>query len=156
MTLRVDNVGSMLRPPELVDAVARHESGDLSDDGLRAVEDAAVRDLVAEQERHDLPIVVDGEFRRLNFMQSFTDVAGFDTWMDRHRAAREARRLAATEGGVVTAPSALALTPATEPLRLRRSQPLDEFPFAQSLTRDAGEGLAHRPRPDLPGLRLRA
>jgi 5-methyltetrahydropteroyltriglutamate--homocysteine methyltransferase len=135
MTLRVDNVGSMLRPPELVDAVARHESGDVSDDGLRAAEDAAVRDLVAEQERHDLPIVVDGEFRRLNFMQSFTDVAGFDTWMDRHRAAREARRLAATEGGVVTAPSALALTPATEPLRLRRSQPLDEFTFAQSLTR---------------------
>jgi 5-methyltetrahydropteroyltriglutamate--homocysteine methyltransferase len=135
MTLRVDNVGSMLRPAELVDAVARHEAGDLSDDGLRAVEDAAVRDLVAEQERHDLPIVVDGEFRRLNFMQSFTDVAGFDTWMDRHRAAREARRLAATEGGVVTAPSALALTPATEPLRLRRSQPLDEFTFAQSLTR---------------------
>jgi 5-methyltetrahydropteroyltriglutamate--homocysteine methyltransferase len=124
----------MLRPPELVDAVARHEAGDLSDDGLRAVEDAAVRDLVAEQERHDLPIVVDGEFRRLNFMQSFTDVAGFDTWMDRHRAARDARRLAATEGGVVTAPSALALTPATEPLRLRRSQPLDEFTFAQSLT----------------------
>ena len=38
MTLRVDNVGSMLRPPELVDAVARHESGDLSDDGLRVVE----------------------------------------------------------------------------------------------------------------------
>jgi 5-methyltetrahydropteroyltriglutamate--homocysteine methyltransferase len=134
VTLRVDNVGSMLRPPALVDAVARHEAGDLSDDALREAEDAAVRDLVAEQERHDLPIVVDGEFRRLNFMQSFTDVAGFDTWMDRHRAVRDARRLAAAEGGVVTAPSALALTPATEPLRLRRSQPLDELTFAQALT----------------------
>jgi 5-methyltetrahydropteroyltriglutamate--homocysteine methyltransferase len=134
MTLRVDNVGSMLRPPALVDAVARHRDGALGDDGLRAAEDDAIRDLVAEQERHDLPIVVDGEFRRLNFMQSFTDVAGFDTWMDRHQAAREARRLAAEQGGVVTAPSALALTPATEPLRLRRSQPLDEFTFAQALT----------------------
>ena len=32
MTLRVDNVGSMLRPPELVDAVTRHEAGDLGDE----------------------------------------------------------------------------------------------------------------------------
>jgi 5-methyltetrahydropteroyltriglutamate--homocysteine methyltransferase len=128
--LRVDNVGSMLRPPGLV----RAYEGGVSGGELRAAQDEAIRDLVAEQERHDLPIVVDGEFRRLNFMQSFTDVAGFDTWMDRHRAAREARRLAAEEGGVVTAPSALALTPATEPLRLRRSQPLDEFTFAQALT----------------------
>jgi 5-methyltetrahydropteroyltriglutamate--homocysteine methyltransferase len=117
-----------------VDAVARHEAGDIPVEALRAAEDAAILALVKEQERHELPIVVDGEFRRLNFMQSFTDVAGFDTWMDRHRAAREARRLAAEQGGVVTAPSAVALTPATEPLRLRRSQPLDEFRYAQSLT----------------------
>jgi 5-methyltetrahydropteroyltriglutamate--homocysteine methyltransferase len=134
VTLRVDNVGSMLRPPQLTAALARHAAGDLSDDGLRAAQDDAIRDLIAAQERHDLPILTDGEFRRENFMESFTDVAGFDTWMERHRTAREARELAARGGTAVVAPSALALTPATEPLRLRRSTPLAEFTFAQALT----------------------
>jgi len=134
VTLRVDNVGSMLRPPELLEAYAAHEAGHLDDDGLRAAQDDAIRDLVAEQERHGLPIIVDGEFRRANFMESFADVAGFDTWMERHKAAREARELAARGGTAVVAPSALALTPATEPLRLRRSKPLEEYTFTQSLT----------------------
>ena len=149
MTLRVDNVGSMLRPPELVDAVSRHEAGDLSDDGLRAVEDAAVRDLVAEQERHDLPIVVDGEFRRLNFMQSFTDVAGFDTWMDRHRAPRGGggRRRHGAVGARAHAGDRAA-APAPQPAAGR----VHVRPVAHP---DAGQGVAHRPGPHLPGLRLR-
>jgi 5-methyltetrahydropteroyltriglutamate--homocysteine methyltransferase len=134
VTLRVDNVGSMLRPPELLDAFERHRAGELSDDALRAAQDDAIRDLVAEQERHDLPVIVDGEFRRRQFMESFADVAGFDTWAARHAMAREARDLAARSGGIVTAPSALALTPATEPLRLRRNVPLEEFRFAQALS----------------------
>ena len=33
---RADHVGSLLRPPELLDARARHASGALDDDGLRA------------------------------------------------------------------------------------------------------------------------
>ena len=135
MTLRVDNVGSMLRPPELLEAFARHRAGELSDEALRTAQDGAIRDLVAEQERHDLPIVVDGEFRRTQFMESFADVAGFDEWAARHAAARDARDRAAREGGtLVVAPSALALTPATEPLRLRRNVPLEEYRFTQALT----------------------
>jgi 5-methyltetrahydropteroyltriglutamate--homocysteine methyltransferase len=134
MTLRVDNVGSMLRPPELQEAFAEHDAGDLDDAGLHDAQNRAIRDLVAEQDRHGLPIVVDGEFRRRQFMESFADVAGFDTWADRHRAARAARDEAARSGGMVTAPSALALTPATEPLRLRENVPLAEYRFAQGLT----------------------
>ena len=132
--LRIDNVGSMLRPPQLLEAFARHRAGELSDDALRAAQDQAIRALVAEQERHDLPIVVDGEFRRTQFMESFMDVAGFDEWSRRHAAARAARDLAGQDGARVEAPSALALTPATEPLRLRHNRPLDELRFTQSLT----------------------
>jgi 5-methyltetrahydropteroyltriglutamate--homocysteine methyltransferase len=132
--LRTDNVGSMLRPRALLDAFAAREAGSLSDDGLRAAQDDAIRALVAEQERHDLPIVVDGEFRRTQFMESFQDVAGFDTWAQRHAAARRARDLAAAGGELVTAPSALARTPATEPLALRRNLPLEDLRFLQSLT----------------------
>jgi 5-methyltetrahydropteroyltriglutamate--homocysteine methyltransferase len=135
VTLRVDNVGSMLRPPELLEAFARRRTGGLSGEGLQAAQDDAIRALVAEQERHDLPIVVDGEFRRTQFMESFADVAGFDQWAARHAAAREARDVAARDGGtLVVAPSALALTPATERLRLRRNVPLDEYRFTQALT----------------------
>jgi 5-methyltetrahydropteroyltriglutamate--homocysteine methyltransferase len=134
VTLRVDNVGSMLRPPQLQEAFAAHDAGDLDDAALRDAQDAAVRELVAEQDRHGLPIIVDGEFRRRQFMESFADIAGFDTWSERHAAARVARDEAARSGGMVTAPSALALTPATEPLSLRRNVPLDEYRFAQALT----------------------
>jgi len=134
VNLRVDNIGSMLRPQALLDAFAAHDAGDLADHGLRDAQDAAIRDLVRAQERHGWPVLVDGEFRRRQFMESFADVAGFDTWAERHAAARAARDIAAQEGGIVTAPSALALTPATEPLRLRRNVPLEEFRFAQGLT----------------------
>jgi 5-methyltetrahydropteroyltriglutamate--homocysteine methyltransferase len=134
VTLRVDNVGSMLRPRALLAAYAAYDAGDLAEDALRTAQDAAIRDLVAEQERRDWPILVDGEFRRRQFMESFADVAGFDTWAARHAAARAARDIAAQEGGIVTAPSALALTPATGPLALRRNVPLEEFGFAQGLT----------------------
>jgi methionine synthase II (cobalamin-independent) len=37
MTLHADHIGSLLRPPELLDARAAHDRGDLSDDAaLRA------------------------------------------------------------------------------------------------------------------------
>jgi 5-methyltetrahydropteroyltriglutamate--homocysteine methyltransferase len=131
LQLRVDNVGSMLRPVELQRATLRHRSGELSDEELGRVQDHAVEELVREQERHDLPLIVDGEFRRLQFMESFADVAGFDQWAARHAAAR-AEREATDER--LEAPSALAPTTATEPLRLRRNVPLEEYRFAQSLT----------------------
>jgi 5-methyltetrahydropteroyltriglutamate--homocysteine methyltransferase len=129
--LRVDNVGSMLRPVELQRATLRHRAGELSDEGLGRAQDVAVEQLVRDQERHDLPLVVDGEFRRLQFMESFAEVAGFDQWAGRHAAARAER---AASDDRLEAPSALAPTPATEPLRLRRNVPLEEYRFAQSLT----------------------
>ena len=70
-TLRVDIVGSFLRPPELKDAFPRRDAGELDDAALRALQDAAIRDLVRDEEAHGLPIVGDGEFRRRNFNQSF-------------------------------------------------------------------------------------
>src|SRR5437867_2166393 len=76
--LRVDQVGSLLRPQGLKDAYAQHERGDLTADGLREAQDRAVRDAVARQEAIGFPIVTDGEFRRLNFQDSFSaSVSGF-------------------------------------------------------------------------------
>ena len=126
----------MLRPDALKEAFAGNAAGRVSDAELVRAQDDAVRDLVAEQERHGLPVITDGEYRRTQFMQSFADVAGFERWRAQHNVAEEGRavRAADTATGQVEAPSSRTLAPATEPLRLRKSKPLDEYRFAASLT----------------------
>jgi len=47
---RADQVGSMLRPPQIVEARQRHRASEMPDAELRAIEDAAIRDIVAVQE----------------------------------------------------------------------------------------------------------
>lgn len=61
---RVDHVGSFLRPQALVEAREAFAAGSISRDELTAVEDAAIRDLVAKEVAADLKSVTDGEFRR--------------------------------------------------------------------------------------------
>ena len=61
---RADHVGSLLRPPQLREARAKRERGEISDDALRGIEDQAVRDVIAKQESLGLHGITDGEFRR--------------------------------------------------------------------------------------------
>jgi 5-methyltetrahydropteroyltriglutamate--homocysteine methyltransferase len=68
---RADHVGSLLRPPALLDARAEHAAGRLDDAGLRATEDAAIRAAVAAQERIGLRAATDGEFRRTSWHMDF-------------------------------------------------------------------------------------
>ena len=68
---RADHVGSLLRPPALLDARARFAAGELDALGLRAVEDEAIRDVVAMQEEVGLQAASDGEFRRSSWHMDF-------------------------------------------------------------------------------------
>src|SRR6476646_8202267 len=68
---RADHVGSLLRPPALLKARDEHAAGDLDDAGLRAAEDAAIRDVVALQRDAGLRTVTDGEFRRASWHMDF-------------------------------------------------------------------------------------
>ena len=77
---RVDHVGSLLRPESLKGAFMRHATNQLTREELETVQDAAIREIVARQEAHGLPVVTDGEYRRLNWQVSFSDVAGWDMW----------------------------------------------------------------------------
>lgn len=69
---RADIVGSFLRPQTVKDARAAYAAGTLDDAGLKAVEDEAIRDLVAKHKAAGLQVITDGEFRRsywhLDFM----------------------------------------------------------------------------------------
>jgi 5-methyltetrahydropteroyltriglutamate--homocysteine methyltransferase len=72
---RADHVGSLLRPPELLEA--RRSARDPEE--LRRLEDQGIREVVARQRELGLEIFTDGELRRRNFMSDFTDaVLGFD------------------------------------------------------------------------------
>lgn len=82
--VRADVVGSLLRPPELLEARRALGRGELSPACFKAAEDRAVRDAISLQERAGLHIVTDGEMRRESFQSQMTEaVEGFgDTGLD--------------------------------------------------------------------------
>ena len=75
---RYDYVGSFLRPAALKQARADFQSGRIDAAALKAVEDDAIRDLVAKQKAAGYHVITDGEFRRatwhLDFMWGFHGV----------------------------------------------------------------------------------
>jgi 5-methyltetrahydropteroyltriglutamate--homocysteine methyltransferase len=68
---RADHVGSLLRPEALLAARAQHAAGEIDDAALRAVEDDAIRDVVAMQHDVGLRTATDGEFRRASWHMDF-------------------------------------------------------------------------------------
>ena len=77
--IRNDVVGSMLRPAQLKEARSRYDDGKISLEDLRRMEDESIRSAVALQEQIGLSVVTDGEYRRLNFQDSFGEsVTGYD------------------------------------------------------------------------------
>jgi 5-methyltetrahydropteroyltriglutamate--homocysteine methyltransferase len=73
---RADQVGSFLRPPDLLEA---RGSAANDPDRLRALEDRHILRVLAKQRELGFTIFTDGELRRRNFMSDFTDaVEGFD------------------------------------------------------------------------------
>ncbi len=61
---RADHVGSLLRPAALKNARAKRETGELSADDLKAIEDHEIAAVIRKQEEIGLRAVTDGEFRR--------------------------------------------------------------------------------------------
>jgi 5-methyltetrahydropteroyltriglutamate--homocysteine methyltransferase len=76
---RSDVIGSLLRPPYLLEARAGYEHGDLSAAAFKRVEDRAVDEAVAIQQDAGLDVVTDGEMRRYAFYGHLVDaLEGFD------------------------------------------------------------------------------
>jgi 5-methyltetrahydropteroyltriglutamate--homocysteine methyltransferase len=70
---RADHVGSFLRPAQLLAARERFKNGEIGKAALRAVEDAAIADIVRLQQDIGLQGVTDGEFRRTYFHIDFLE-----------------------------------------------------------------------------------
>ncbi len=68
---RADHVGSLLRPPALLQARADHAAGRIDAAQLRTAEDAAIQDAVKLQEEAGLHSVTDGELRRGSWHMDF-------------------------------------------------------------------------------------
>ena len=70
---RADQVGSLLRPLELRAAHEKFLEGKLELAALRALQDRAIREVIAFQESLGLQAITDGEFRRASFASDFIE-----------------------------------------------------------------------------------
>ena len=79
MAIRSDVVGSLLRPPALVQAREGFEAGRLDAAVFKRIEDQAVDEAIALQEAAGLDVITDGEQRRYAFFGHLIEALdGFD------------------------------------------------------------------------------
>jgi methionine synthase II (cobalamin-independent) len=77
--LRAEQVGSLLRPPDLLAARSAFADGRIDLTALRSREDAAIRQAVARQRDAGVDVYVDGEMRRASWLTEMADaVDGFE------------------------------------------------------------------------------
>src|SRR4051794_25098321 len=138
---RADHVGSLLRPPALLDARAAHAAGRIDDAQLRAAEDEAVRSVVQMQRDVGLKSATDGELRRASWHMDFiyaldgvTKAPG-DLKVQFHNA----------EGDIEFTPAAMHIDG-----RLGVSETIfgDDFAFLRDTVQATGDGL--RPKLTIP------
>jgi methionine synthase II (cobalamin-independent) len=119
---RADHVGSLLRPPELLEA----RSAGTSADRLREIEDRHILRVLARQRDLGVDVFTDGELRRRNFMSDLLDaVEGFDT-------GDAVARMWSSTGSAATAPVSSVTGIATARLRQRRRLTVHELPFLKA------------------------
>jgi 5-methyltetrahydropteroyltriglutamate--homocysteine methyltransferase len=95
---RADQVGSLLRPPALLEA--RNNPG-ISRGELTAIEDRYILDVLAGQKRAGFKVFTDGELRRTGFMGDFYEsVDGLSSEYDLDRAWKGAPTGVAAASGV--------------------------------------------------------
>jgi 5-methyltetrahydropteroyltriglutamate--homocysteine methyltransferase len=79
VSLRAEQIGSLLRPPELLAARSAFAGGRIDVAELRLREDAAIRDAVAKQRDAGMDVFADGEMRRASWLTGMAEaVDGFE------------------------------------------------------------------------------
>jgi 5-methyltetrahydropteroyltriglutamate--homocysteine methyltransferase len=75
---RAETVGSLLRPPWLLEARRALDEGTITPEGLRVVEDRAVLEAIRLQESVGLDVITDGELRRRGWAVTTEALDGFE------------------------------------------------------------------------------
>ena len=121
---RADQVGSLLRPPELRAAHEKSLQGQYDAGALRELEDRCIRDAIRMQEAIGLQAITDGEYRRSSFHADF---------IEKLDGAKTAGQLDVKGAGAGKpfAPRAFAITG-----KLRHARPIeaDNFNFVKANT----------------------
>ena len=78
-TIRMDQIGSLLRPDKLLDARDDFHAGRITLDQLRAVEDESILQALETQRQFGVDVYTDGEMRRDAWQTNFSQaVEGFE------------------------------------------------------------------------------
>jgi 5-methyltetrahydropteroyltriglutamate--homocysteine methyltransferase len=123
--VRSEGIGSLLRPPYLLEARQRLERGDLTPTAFKRIEDRASDEAVAIQERAGLDVVTDGEQRRYAFFGHLVEaLEGFDKFGGWAIAFHD------EQGSDLT----LKRPVVVEKLRWRRQMSVEEFTYLRGRT----------------------
>jgi 5-methyltetrahydropteroyltriglutamate--homocysteine methyltransferase len=139
--IRVDHIGSLVRPASLKNVFVRFDTNQASKAELATAQDDAIRDVIQKQESHGLPVVTDGEFRRHNFQESFSEcVTGFDVPQNiatyhYHRDLNENPFERAEQNFDEAGPAIITRRGAVARLQLVRNLPLEEFGYTQGIAK---------------------
>jgi 5-methyltetrahydropteroyltriglutamate--homocysteine methyltransferase len=140
-TIRIDHIGSLVRPANLREVFRRFDRGQVSRDEMAKAQDEAIRDVIEKQEKHGFPVVTDGEFRRHNFQESFSEcVTGFEVPKNislyyEKRDLNENPFERAEQNFDEAGPAIVTRRRTSERLKLVRTLPLEEFRYAQSVAK---------------------
>src|ERR1700678_182291 len=125
---RADHVGSLLRPPALLQARGDEKKGRISKTDFRGGEEQAIRDGVRQQEDLGLEGVTDGEFRRASWHMDFLyQVGGTAKVQDNVKV-----QFRNEQGVIEFTPAALLIK---GKLKLDKCIFGDDFAFLKSITR---------------------
>jgi 5-methyltetrahydropteroyltriglutamate--homocysteine methyltransferase len=126
MKPRSDVIGSLLRPPSLLEARHKYDRGELTPAEFKSIEDRAVRDAVALQQDAGLDVVTDGEMRRYAFFGHLVEsLEGFDKFGGWSITFRDG------EGHDTT----LQRPVVVDKLRWRRQMSVEEFTYLRGRTK---------------------
>src|SRR5262245_25298264 len=128
-----DHIGSLLRPSGLIAARGEAASGRISRTQFKAIEDRAVEDAIRLQEGVGLPVITDGEQRRLSFQSQFAEsVSGLGNWDLNAFLWGDWRGDSSTVGDrAIERPAGLGVV---EQLRRKRHLSVEEFVFLRART----------------------
>ena len=134
--LRVDQVGGLSSPANLREAFSKYKSGALSNEEFARVQDDAIRHVIHKQEAIGFPVLTDGELRRRNFQESFSEsVSGFElAAQDKSMEGVTLQPLARAEQNFsAPGPAIITRRRVVERLRLMRNVPLAEYKFSSKV-----------------------